>query len=328
MVRVQDVLKSNPKRIFADLVPCSSGTTVLDGDVLLTEIVKSFPKVVTDAIPVQDGDSRFIGILTCESVQEAILEAQKRSIKKLEHQQEEFAELLRQKQKIESLGQLVAGVAHDFSNFAMIISGNAQLMLHSTDISTECRQRVDDILAAVKKTSALTQQLLAFSRNESLEQKRLDLNLLLAQSIRLMRQALPDNIRLCFQVAPEPAIVHADEMMMEQILINLVVNARDALPEGGLISITVQHNELTAINENSRAGDYVVLSVSDTGIGIPPEVITKIYDPFFTTKEKDHGTGLGLSTVKSIVEQHSGSIQVESKIGKGTTFKLCLPASH
>ena len=234
---------------------------------------------------------------------------------------------LRQAQKMEALGQLAGGVAHDFNNLLTVVIGSAEMLKPSSCEDQEC---LADIVNAADKASDLTRQLLTFSRKQRIQRVNLDLTQLIGDFTIMLRRLVGEHItiRTDFQ-AGLPAI-HADPGMMEQILMNLVVNSRDAMPEGGTLSIST--SEVTLDQEASGqvisagAGRYVCLKVSDTGCGMPQEDLLKIFDPFFTTKEVGRGTGLGLATVYGIVEQHQGGIHVSSEPGRGTSFQIFLPA--
>ena len=238
---------------------------------------------------------------------------------------------LRQSQKMEAVGQLAGGVAHDFNNLLAVIRGSAELMLMDDEQHTSAtRAGLNEVVAAAARAANLTRQLLAFSRKQELQPQPVVLNEIIANLARLLQRVMGQNISLqCHYATPLP-YVQADTGMMEQVILNLVVNARDAMPKGGQIRLVTKLQTLDAaharVNPEARAGEFVCLSVSDTGTGIDPEVLPRIFEPFFTTKEVGRGTGLGLATVYGIVKQHLGWIEVSSQVGQGSTFKVFLPA--
>jgi two-component system cell cycle sensor histidine kinase/response regulator CckA len=240
-------------------------------------------------------------------------------------------EQLRQSQKMEAVGQLAGGVAHDFNNMLAVIRGNAELLLmDEAGHTAETRESLKHVVEASERAANLTRQLLTFSRKQVMQSQPLVLNDVIANLTKMLKRVLRENIDLqCHYAAPLP-YVQADTSMMEQIILNLVVNARDAMPGGGQLRVATEHLTLDAAyaraNPGARAGEFVCLLVSDTGTGIAPEVLPRIFEPFFTTKDVGKGTGLGLATVYGIVQQHQGWIEVASQVGKGSTFKVFLPA--
>jgi len=236
---------------------------------------------------------------------------------------------LRQAQKMEAIGQLAGGVAHDFNNILAVIQMQADLLKTSENLSPEHKEFADEIGAASQRAAALTRQLLLFGRKEKMHQLDLDLNESINNMTKMLRRTIGENIQMQFKFAMQSLFVHADAGMMDQVLMNLAVNARDAMPNGGKLIIEtspVEFDELAATQSAKIIpGSYVCLSVSDTGCGIPPENLQRIYEPFFTTKEVGKGTGLGLATVFGIVQQHQGWINVYSEVGHGTTFRIYLP---
>jgi PAS domain S-box-containing protein len=239
---------------------------------------------------------------------------------------------LRQAQKMEAIGQLAGGVAHDFNNLLTVIQGNASLLLSAevnSAIRTECSQQ---ILHATERAATLTRQLLLFSRKQVMQPANRNLNDIVEGMVKMLRRVLGGDVALRSELAPGLPPVFADVGMIEQILLNLAVNARDAMPTGGVLTISTGTQVLDgkeATNAHlDAAGEFVWLRISDTGCGIPPEVRPRIFEPFFTTKEVGKGTGLGLATVYGIVEQHHGWIDVTSETGSGSTFKVYLPAAN
>ncbi|MEO7932854.1 MAG: PAS domain S-box protein [Chthoniobacterales bacterium] len=238
-------------------------------------------------------------------------------------------EQYRQAQKMEGIGQLAGGVAHDFNNILAIIQMQAELMAISGGLSDVQKEFADEINITVQRAAALTRQLLLFSRREVFQPRDLDLNDSITSTTKMLNRILGENVQMQLKLASMPMFIHADAGMMDQILMNLAVNARDSMPEGGHIIIEtegVHFDELAATQATqARVGSFVRLSVSDSGCGIPPELLAKIFEPFFTTKEVGKGTGLGLATVFGIVQQHQGWVNVYSEINHGTTFRIYLP---
>lgn len=241
---------------------------------------------------------------------------------RLEHQ-------LRLAQRLEAVGQLAGGVAHDFNNLLTIISGYSDLALSQLNPKDSLRNNLEEILKAANRASSLTNQLLAFSRRQVLKPKVLDLNLIIADLERMMRRLIGENIDVITILKPDLGRVKADPGQIEQVIVNLAVNARDAMPEGGKLIIETSNAELDAgyasQHVGTKPGSYVVISVSDAGHGMDAETQAHIFEPFFTTREQGKGTGLGLATVYGIVKQSGGNIWVYSEPGHGTTFKIYLP---
>lgn len=238
---------------------------------------------------------------------------------------------LRQSQKMESVGQLAAGVAHDFNNILTIIQGHAQLLLSIGNLESRSKESMKQISLAADRAANLTRQLLMFSRKQAMQPQLLNLNEVVSNITKMLRSLVGDQIQMQFDRARQLPIVNADPGMMEQILVNLAANARDAMPKGGSITVTTSSVEVDASyvaqHPEARPGLFVCLSVSDTGVGMSSETLNHIFEPFFTTKEVGKGTGLGLATVYGIVKQHEGWIELTSEVGVGTAFKIFLPAS-
>jgi PAS domain S-box-containing protein len=239
-------------------------------------------------------------------------------------------EQLRQSQKLDSLGQLAGGVAHDFNNLLTVITGYAGMILLDLDADNPLRESVSEISLAADRASALTRQLLSFSRRQVTQLKNVIVNDLVRNIERMLRRLIGEDVELVLHLAPEAGALRADPGHIEQVIVNLVVNARDAIPNGGRVLVETAHisvdEELAASYLNVPVGDYVMLAVSDTGIGMTDEVKSHIFEPFFTTKEKGKGTGLGLSTVYGLVTQSHGTVSVYSQPGQGTVFKILFPA--
>ena len=238
---------------------------------------------------------------------------------------------LRQVQKMESVGQLAAGIAHDFNNLLTVIQCYGDLLGAQLADRPQAAECVNEITAAGERAANLTRQLLLFSRKEVARRRLLDLNDLTGNLVKMLGRILGEDIALRLDCWPSLPPVHADPGMIEQVITNLSVNARDAMPEGGRLEITTSVADLDAArvlsNPEAKPGCFVCLAVSDTGSGIPPEIVLKIFEPFFTTKEVGKGTGLGLATVYGIVMQHQGVVEVSSQPGEGACFRIFLPAS-
>jgi len=238
---------------------------------------------------------------------------------------------LRQSQKMQSVGQLAAGVAHDFNNVLTIIQGHCELVMSGEKVSKSGVESLDQIRMASDRAAKLTQQLLTFGRKQFMQMELLDLNEVIERVTQMLRRVLGENVNLRCNLAPRVPAVEADATMMEQVIMNLSVNARDAMPGGGSLTIgtvpVMVSRGYVERNPEAREGTFICLSVSDNGTGIEPDKLSKLFEPFFTTKEVGKGTGLGLATVYGIVKQHQGWIEVESDLGKGSVFKVYLPAS-
>jgi two-component system, cell cycle sensor histidine kinase and response regulator CckA len=240
-----------------------------------------------------------------------------------------LAEQLQQAQKIDSLGLLAGGVAHDFNNLLTVIGSNADLMLDQLERVDPLWEHATDIRTAAERAADLTRQLLAFSRKQLLQPRVVDLNGLIRESAKMLRRLLSENVELITALEPESAPVHVDPGQFDQVLVNLAVNARDAMPRGGRLTINTQDVTVDDRHAQPRAsfrpGRYIMLTVTDTGGGIPKEILPRIFEPFFTTKEHGKGTGLGLSMVYGIVKQSGGWIWIDSELGRGTTVKVYFP---
>ncbi|HEU6449415.1 MAG TPA: PAS domain S-box protein [Verrucomicrobiae bacterium] len=241
----------------------------------------------------------------------------------------QLEEQFRQAQKMEAIGQLASGVAHDFNNILAVIQMQADLLKATCKLSETQTEFADEIASAAQRAAALTRQLLMFSRKQTMQLQELDLNESINNMTKILRRTLGENIQMQFKFAMENLFVQADAGMMDQVLMNLAVNSRDAMPNGGKLVIETSgvrfDSQSAAQSAKIRPGSFVCLSVSDTGAGIAPENLPHIFEPFFTTKDIGKGTGLGLATVFGIVQQHQGWVDVYSEIGHGTTFRVYLP---
>jgi signal transduction histidine kinase len=235
----------------------------------------------------------------------------------------------RHAQKLDSIGKLAAGVAHDFNNLLAIIRGYSSQILEATEPTNNAYLGLMEIRKAAEQGSALTNQLLALSRKQSAEMQVLDLNPIVEADQQMLRRLIGKNIGLKTELAPSPALVRVNAGCMHQVLLNLAVNARDAMPNGGRLTITLSKVDIGETRPQRltevEPGPYVRLSVADNGLGMSPDVQTHLFEPFFTTKDGSTGTGLGLSTVYRIVRESRGQIIVETEPNKGTTFEIFLP---
>jgi PAS domain S-box-containing protein len=235
---------------------------------------------------------------------------------------------LRQSQKMEAVGRLAGGIAHDFNNLLMVISGYSEFLIERLGHQPELRTPAQEIASAAERASSLTRQLLAFSRKQMLAPKIVDLNGVVTENLKLLTRVIGEDIDLVMVPAANLWRVRADSGQIEQVIMNLAVNARDAMPNGGKLTIessnTTLDEEYARFHAPIRPGDYVMLTLTDTGAGMDPETQSHIFEPFFTTKGPK-GTGLGLSTVYGIIKQSGGYVWVQSELGKGTTFLIYLP---
>jgi len=228
---------------------------------------------------------------------------------------------LRESQKMEAIGRLAGGVAHDFNNLLTAILGYADLALGDVRESSSVRDEIEEIRKAAQRAAQLTKQLLAFGRRQIRRPTRVDVDAVVRDTDRLLTQLLGEHIQLVVQAGAHGAVVHMDPSELDQILVNLAVNARDAMTEGGVVTIETSRSRMAT---DGGQTEFVLLTVSDTGAGIADETLPHIFEPFFTTKG-ERGNGLGLSTVYGIVEQNGGRIEVDSTVGVGTRFSVHLP---
>jgi signal transduction histidine kinase/ActR/RegA family two-component response regulator len=242
---------------------------------------------------------------------------------------EHAEEALLQAQKMEAVGRLAGGIAHDFNNLLTVIRGHAALSLNRVSSDGALRRELNEILKSTDKASALTRRLLAFSRKQVLQLRVVDLNTLVAQVREFLPPVLGDDIHLVLDLAPDLGRVKADAAQMEQVIMNLALNARDAMPDGGELKIQTMNVDLDEAwirgHEGAKAGPHVMLAVHDSGHGMTDDTLSHVFEPFFTTKDINKGTGLGLATVYGTLRQSGGFACVSSKVGEGTTFQIYLP---
>jgi PAS domain S-box-containing protein len=252
--------------------------------------------------------------------------------KQAEQELREKEELLRQSQKMEAIGRLAGGVAHDFNNLLTAIIGYAEMLKLNTSLDTTVRHSVEEIRKSADRAAVLTQQLLAFGRKQIMQPRVMDVNSLISDAKIMLNRIIGEQITLETKLNAQPSSVKADHGQIEQVIVNLVVNARDSMPDGGTITLETSNVREVVRAQSETAdmerGEFVVVSFGDTGHGIDDEIKQHIFEPFFTTKEKGKGTGLGLSTVYGIVIQSGGHISVESQVDRGTVFKVYLPISE
>ncbi|MDE2489956.1 MAG: MEDS domain-containing protein [Elusimicrobia bacterium] len=250
-------------------------------------------------------------------------------VKKAEEERDELQRRLLQSQKIEAIGRLASGVAHDFNNVLTVILGLSEMLLDGPEASAAVKGDVKEIHLSGERAAALTRQLLAFSRRRPLQPRILSVNEVVGSMERFLTRIIGGSVEVATLLSPAAGNVLADPGQLEQVIMNLAINARDAMPNGGRLVIETDEAELgedyAEAHPEAPAGPYVALTVSDTGHGMDPETLSHIFEPFFTTKEPGKGTGLGLATVRDIVAQAGGSLSVHSEPGRGTTFKAYFP---
>jgi PAS domain S-box-containing protein len=273
--------------------------------------------VETRMVPINNGDGSPVLLL---AIVRDVSEAKARE------------EQLRQLQRMDAIGRLTGGVAHDFNNLLAIIHGNSELVRNQVPEGSELAEMTDDVIGAAARGAELVKRLLAFARMQHLEPDSVDLNARLPDVIGLLQRALGENIRVQVRTADGlwPAVI--DPTQVDDALLNLAINARDAMPSGGTLTIETQNvhldDDYAAHHVEVATGDYVMLAVSDTGVGMAPEIVARAFEPFFTTKEEGQGTGLGLSQVFGWVKQSGGHVKIYSEVGHGTTIKLYLPRAE
>ena len=288
---------------------------------LITELLH---RGVTDVIP-KDALGRVI-----PAVQRILKERQEREARReaedalLQHQLQ-----LRHIQKLEAVGRLAGGLAHDFNNLLTVILGHSQVVLNEIDVAHPLRPQIQEMQHAGERARVLIRQLLMFSRKRPSDAKVISLNTLLDEFESMLRRVIGEDIQLTVRLCSDDLRIKMDPALVEQVVMNLVVNARDAMPKGGRLTLELQATHLDRAPRyhvmDLLPGEYVKLSVADTGCGMSPEVQAQMFRPFFTTKDEERGTGLGLSTVFDIVTQNSGGLDVTTTIGEGTRFDVCLP---
>jgi len=289
-----------------------------------------------DDLPLKTHDGRTIDVEFVSNVYEVdhlkVIQCNIRDIserRQAETQRLKLEDQLRQQQRLETVGKLAAGVAHDFNNLLTGITGFTQFTYDALPTGSAMREDLAEVLALAGRATDLTRQLLAFSRRQTLQPIIFDMNQQIGGMIKVLGRLIGEHIDLVFHPAAELGQIKADPGQIEQVLMNLVVNARDAMPDGGKLTIVTANVELDADyarnHTGTTPGPYVMLAVTDTGSGMEASVLEHIFEPFFSTKSVGKGTGLGLATVYGIVKQHDGNIWVYSEPGSGTTFKVYLP---
>jgi PAS domain S-box-containing protein len=238
---------------------------------------------------------------------------------------------LRQAQKMEAVGRLAAGIAHDFNNILTVIIGNTSNQLARPGLSDSLSQALKQVVSAAERATELTRQLLAYSRRQIIQRRPLDLNAQVVQTANMLRRVIGEDIAIATELAADLPAIYADASNVDQVLMNLVLNARDAMADGGVLTIETSTADLTreacASRPEARAGRFVCLRVRDSGHGMDAATLARIFEPFFTTKELGRGTGMGLATTYGIIKQHEGWIEVRSEVGRGTTFEIYFPTS-
>ncbi len=250
--------------------------------------------------------------------------------KRAEEEKEKIQAQLLQSQKMEAIEILAGGLAHHFNNLMTVVIGYSELLLHNLDDHDPRRRDLEAIRQSGEQAALLTRQLLAFNCKQTLRPQVLDLNATVAEAEKILRSLISEEVELVIVPEPELAWVKADLVQIEQVIVNLATNARDAMPQGGQLTIKIENvtldEEHCRVIPEARPGQFVCLSVTDTGVGMDEEVLKHLFEPFFSTKEVGQGTGLGLAVVHGIVQQHEGWIDVRSEPGRGSTFKVYLPA--
>jgi two-component system cell cycle sensor histidine kinase/response regulator CckA len=267
------------------------------------------------------------------AIERELREAQTRVARKAaEEALRQSEEQLRQAQKLEAVGRLAAGVAHDFNNILTVITGHSELLLRQLDAGDPCRRNAQQIEKAAYMAAAVTRQLLTFSRKQVVDPRVVELNDVILKVDGMLRRLIGEDVEFCTELDPAAGHIRADPSQIEQVIVNLAVNARDAMPKGGKLTIktvktALDANQAKRLNDLS-AGEYVLLAVTDTGTGMSEQVKAHLFEPFFTTKPPGKGTGLGLATCFGIVKQNAGCIRAQSELGKGTTFSIYFPQAQ
>lgn len=330
-------LRRNDEQVLETGKPFAS----VEAQTLATDGSLHWYQTVRFLIPDASG-ARFIGAVATDvtaqkHAEDALRESEARS--RAAHADLERAlevthrteEKFRQAQKMEAVGRLAGGIAHDFNNLLTVILGNGETLAHHLRLEPLVAE-VDEIQRAAHRAATLTRQLLAFSRKQVLEPQILNLNAVLTGMKKMFERLLGEDIEISFLLTSSPHLCLIDPGQIEQVVLNLVVNARDAMPDGGRLTIETSNvvidDEYVNTHPDAKTGEHLMLSVSDSGTGMSREVQSHLFEPFFTTKPLGRGTGLGLSTVYGIVKQSGGTVWVYSEVGQGTTFKLYFPAAH
>jgi len=312
--------------------------SVLSGTILVFAISHTFTKPLASLVAgvraLSEGNFEFpLATASQDEVGEVTVafERMRSNLHAAQTEQKQLEDRLRQAHKMEAIGRLAGGVAHDFNNLLTIIRGNSDLLLDRGSLDAPQQRNIEQIQKASNRAVAMTRQLLAFSRMQVLQPRAVDLNTVISDMSKMLPRLIGEHIEFTFDPGPNLSTVLADPGQIEQVLLNLAVNARDAMPDGGKLRVLTSNVTLNEDGARQRPpmqpGAYVLFAVSDTGHGMDAETKARIFEPFFTTKELGKGTGLGLATVYGIVKQSGGFIWVESENGKGTTFEVYLPAA-
>lgn len=321
-----------------DLILSDYSMPVFDGEMALELARESHPEIPFIFMSGTLGEERAVEALhagatdyVLKTKPKRLVPAIQRALKEVKQAKEKnnFERQFLQLQKMECIGRLTAGIAHDFNNMLSVILGVAELVLADLKPGDPIRTDLEEILKAGQRAASLTRQLLMFSRQHVQELRVMELNELLVNMDKMLHHVLEENVEMASKLSPVLGKIRADASSLEQVVMNLAVNARDAMPTGGRLTMetfNVMLDEVAARDHpDVKPGRFIQLSVSDTGIGMDQATQARIFEPFFTTKEKGKGTGLGLSTVFGIVKQSGGHIEIESEVGHGTTFKIFLP---
>ena len=319
------VMPSHEEEVAGMLAQIASGNPFQHVDTTQRRKDGSLVEVSVTMSPIRSSDGAIVG---ASAIAHDVTE--QRRAERAERSLRDAEERLRQAQKLEALGQLAGGVAHDFNNLLSVILGYTSILLDDLPDRDPARADVTEIHDAGVRASDLTRQLLAFSRKQILQPRVIEVDALLARNERMLRRLLGEDVELVLVDSPARKTVRADPGQLEQVIMNLAVNARDAMPSGGRLMI---ESGLTTLDEREASrmgverGDYVTIAMTDTGMGVEEAIRGRIFEPFFTTKEKGKGTGLGLATVFGIVKQSAGHVEIESVVGSGTTFRVFLPST-
>lgn len=342
LLLVEEGVVAYANRACRDMLDPSGGTSVIGGRALerfhpsSRAIVAAFlegagpdsrPVSATQVVCLRQGGEDFEAELTAVPISSASKTGTLMFLQDITERRRLEAQL-RQAQKLEAVGQLAGGVAHDFNNILASMTIHLDLLREVDDLPEEVRLELQEIEADVRRAASLTRQLVMFSRRSVLSVKPLDVNEVVRGLLKMLRRLIPESIELELVAHPGLPAVEADSGLLEQSVMNLVVNARDALPAGGTIRIATSSRQVGGEMDGRSLGKYVLIEVTDNGLGMTPEVAKRVFEPFFTTKEPGQGSGLGLATVHGIVAQHGGWVEVESAPGRGSRFGLWLPSSE